>query len=83
MKLTYKTQGTCSSHIELEVEDGIIREVFFWGGCNGNLQGISRLVKGMKVDEVIEKLEGVRCGYRSTSCPDQLCKALREIQAAQ
>ena len=83
MKLTYKTQGTCSSHIELEVEDGIIREVFVWGGCNGNLQGISRLVRGMKVDEVIEKLEGVRCGYRSTSCPDQLCKALREIQADQ
>ncbi|MBE6280991.1 MAG: TIGR03905 family TSCPD domain-containing protein [Bacteroides sp.] len=80
MKLTYKTQGTCSSHIELEVEEGIIKEVFFWGGCNGNLQGISRLVKGMKVEDVINKLEGIRCGYRSTSCPDQLCKALREMQ---
>jgi len=78
-KLTYKTQGTCSSHIELEIEDGIVKEVFFWGGCNGNLQGISRLVKGMKIDDVISKLEGIRCGYRSTSCPDQLCKALREI----
>ena len=81
MKLTYKTQGTCSSHIELEVEDGIMKQVFFWGGCNGNLQGISRLVKGMKVEDVIARLEGIKCGNRWTSCPDQLCKALREIQA--
>ena len=81
MKLPYKTQGTCSSHIELEVEEGVIQQVFFWGGCNGNLQGISRLVKGMKVEEAIAKLEGIRCGNRVTSCPDQLCKALREIQA--
>ena len=81
MKLTYKTHGTCSSHIELEVEEGVIQQVFFWGGCNGNLQGISRLVKGMKVEEAIAKLEGIRCGNRVTSCPDQLCKALREIQA--
>ena len=80
MKLTYKTQGTCSSHIELEVEEGIIKEVFFWGGCNGNLQGISRLVKGMKVEDVINKLEGIRCGYRSTSCPDQLAQALKETK---
>lgn len=81
MKLTYKTRGTCSSHIELEVENGIIQQVFFWGGCNGNLQGISRLVKGMKVEDVIAKLEGIRCGNRVTSCPDQLCKALHEIQS--
>ena len=74
MKITYKTQGTCSSHIEVEVEDDVIQQVFFWGGCNGNLQGISRLVKG------IQKLEGVKCGNRSTSCPDQLCKALREMK---
>ena len=70
-----------SKYIEIEVEDGVIKEVFYWGGCNGNLQGISRLVKGMKVDDVIAKLEGVRCGNRATSCPDQLCKALREMQA--
>ena len=69
MKITYKTQGTCSSHIEVEVEDDVIQQVFFWGGCNGNLQGISRLVKGMKVEEVLQKLEGVKCGNRSTSCP--------------
>ena len=64
MKITYKTQGTCSSHIEVEVEDDVIQQVFFWGGCNGNLQGISRLVKGMKVEEgselfrqIIDKLK--------------------------
>lgn len=81
MELTFKTEGTCSTHIEVTVNDNIVEEVAFWGGCNGNLQGISRLVKGMKVDEVIEKLEGVRCGRRSTSCPDQLCKALRQIKS--
>ena len=75
----YRTKGTCSSNIELEVEDGIIKDIAFWGGCNGNLQGISRVVKGMPVAEVIKKLEGVRCGMRSTSCPDQLCKALHEM----
>ncbi len=75
----YRTKGTCSSNIELEVEDGIIKDIAFWGGCNGNLQGISRLVKGMPVEEVIKKLEGVRCGMRATSCPDQLCKALHEM----
>ena len=74
MEYVYKTQGTCSTNIELNVED-----VAFWGGCNGNLQGISRLVKGMKVEEVIKKLEGVRCGGRPTSCPDQLCRALHEM----
>ena len=71
MTYTYKTQGTCSSNIELDVEDGIVKEVAFWGGCNGNLQGLSRLVKGMPVDAVIARLEGIRCGRRSTSCPDQ------------
>ena len=81
-KLTYKTQGTCSSHIELEVENDVIVDALFWGGCNGNLQGIRALVKGMKIDDVIAKLEGTRCGNRSTSCPDQLCKALRQIKEA-
>ena len=79
MNFTYKTRGTCSSVIELEIEDDIIKGVYFWGGCNGNLQGLSRLVKGMKVDDVIARLEGIKCGTRSTSCPDQLCKALREF----
>lgn len=79
MKYTYKTQGTCSTHIELDVEGSVVKEVAFWGGCSGNLQGISRLVTGMPVPEVIEKLEGIRCGSRSTSCPDQLCCALHEM----
>ena len=76
MKITYTTQGTCSKLIEAEVEDGIVKEVTFYGGCNGNLQGISALVKGMKVEEVLERLEGIHCGARPTSCPDQLCKDL-------
>ena len=67
MPYTYKTQGTCSSNIERNVEDGIVKEVAFWGGCNGNLQGLSRLVKGMPVDAVIARLEGIRCGRRSTA----------------
>lgn len=79
MKYVYRSQGTCSTNIELDVENGILVEVAYWGGCNGNLQGISRLVTGMKVEDVIAKLEGVRCGRRSTSCPDQLCKALHEM----
>lgn len=81
MKVCYKTQGTCSSLIEVEVENGIVTDIHFTGGCNGNLQGISSLVKGMAVDEVIARLEGIRCGSRSTSCPDQLCKALRSLQS--
>jgi uncharacterized protein TIGR03905 len=80
MKFTYKTQGTCSSVIEIELEDDIIKNVFFWGGCNGNLQGISHLVQGMRVDDVLSRLEGIRCGHKLTSCPDQLCKALREMR---
>lgn len=79
MKYVYKTKGTCSTNIELDVENGIVKEIAFWGGCNGNLQGISRLVTGMPVSEVITRLEGVRCGTRSTSCPDQLCRALHEV----
>lgn len=79
MTYTYRTKGTCSTNIELEVEDGVIKDIAFWGGCSGNLQGISRLVIGMPVDTVISRLEGVRCGTRPTSCPDQLCKALHEM----
>lgn len=75
----YKTKGTCSTNIELDVEDGIVKKIAFWGGCNGNLQGISHLVKGMPVEAVITRLEGIRCGGRPTSCPDQLCKALHEM----
>jgi uncharacterized protein (TIGR03905 family) len=79
METVYKTEGTCSTHIELTVEDGVVRKVAFWGGCNGNLQGISHLVNGMKAEDVIARLEGIKCGAKSTSCPDQLCKALHSI----
>ncbi len=79
MKQTYRTSGTCSTAIELEVEKGIVKEVLFVGGCHGNLQGISSLVKGMKSEEVISRLEGIRCGGKLTSCPDQLSKALKEL----
>lgn len=70
----------CSSAIDLTVEDGIIKEISFTGGCHGNLQGISLLAKGMRVEHVVDRLEGIRCGSKQTSCPDQLVKALRKIQ---
>ena len=76
--MKFKTSGTCCSEINLEIEDDIIQSVEFKGGCNGNLQGIASLVTGMNKDEVIKKLEGVNCGMKSTSCPDQLAKALKE-----
>ena len=79
MKLTYKTNGVCSRSIDLEVEDGIVIDVKFNGGCNGNTQGISALVKGMKVEDVIEKLQGINCGFKNTSCPAQLAEALKTI----
>lgn len=79
MEYQYKTHGTCSTRIDLEVEDGILKDVAYEGGCNGNLQGICRLVKGMPVKDVIAKLEGIRCGMKTTSCPDQLCRALHEM----
>ena len=69
--MIYKTSGTCSSAINLEVEGDIIKSVSFTGGCNGNLQGISRLVEGMKVEDAISRLKGIRCGFKNTSCPDQ------------
>lgn len=81
MKYTYYTSGTCSRQIDFEIEDNIIKQVLFTGGCHGNLQGISRLVQGMSCDEAIAKLEGIRCGYKPTSCPDQLAKALKKALA--
>ena len=76
MTLKYKTKGTCSSMMEVTVEDGIVLDVKITGGCNGNLQGISKLVVGMPAQDVIDRLKGIRCGYRNTSCPDQLAIAL-------
>ena len=80
-KYSYRTQGTCAAQINLDIENGIINEVEFFGGCNGNLQGISRLVKGMPCDEAIARLEGRKCGFKPTSCPDQLAQALRAVLA--
>lgn len=76
--MNYKTQGVCCSEINFEIEENIIKSVSFKGGCSGNTTGISSLVAGMSVDEVINRLEGVHCGSRPTSCPDQLSKALKE-----
>ena len=80
--MIYKTSGTCSSAINLEVEGDIIKSVSFTGVCNGNLQGISRLVEGMKVEDAISRLKGIRCGFKNTSCPDQLARALESLEAA-
>ena len=76
--MVYKTHGTCSQLISFELENGKIHNVSFTGGCNGNLKGISALVEGMDAKEAIAKLEGIQCGFKNTSCPDQLSKALRE-----
>lgn len=79
--MRYKPQGVCSQQIDIEVKDGVIESVAFTGGCNGNLQGISSLVAGMKIEEAIKKLKGIKCGFKSTSCPDQLACALEKIAA--
>ena len=78
MHYEYETKGTCSRTIFFDVENGILHNVQFVGGCNGNLKGIGALVEGMKVEDVIDQVEGIRCGMKSTSCPDQLAKALKE-----
>jgi uncharacterized protein (TIGR03905 family) len=76
--MLYKTSGVCCSEINFEVEDNVVKNVIFTGGCSGNTSGISKLVVGMSIDEVITRLEGTTCGFKSTSCPDQLSKALKE-----
>ena len=79
--IVYQTSGTCSQQIDLDIEDeNRVRNVQFLGGCNGNLQGVARLVEGMKVEEVKERLGGIRCGYKNTSCPDQLVRALEQAE---
>lgn len=77
---SYKTRGVCSREINISVNDDIIDSVQYVGGCSGNTQGVAALVKGMSVDEAIERLSGIRCGFRSTSCPDQLAQALRQMR---
>ena len=80
-RITYKTEGTCSLFIDVEIdEQGILTDVNFIGGCNGNLQGICALVRGMRVDDIKKRLSGIRCGQKNTSCPDQLCKAIASLE---
>ena len=81
--MQYKTSGTCSTMIDFEVEGDIITSVAFTGGCNGNLKGISSLVKGMKVDDAIDRLKGIKCGFKNTSCPAQLANALKSYKDGQ
>lgn len=81
MEYVYKTHGTCSTEIHIELEDGIVKDVAYVNGCNGNTQGIASLVRGMRAEDVIRRLEGIRCGMKSTSCPDQLARALKEMLA--
>ena len=78
MTINYQPRGTCSRQMTIEVEDGVVKSFQVMGGCHGNLQGISRLVEGMKVEDVIARLDGIRCGSKPTSCPDQLARALKQ-----
>ena len=82
MQYTYKTKGVCSQLISFEVEDNKVSNVQFMGGCNGNLKGLGALVEGMDIDEVIARVEGIKCGMKSTSCPDQLAQALKQAKGA-
>ena len=81
MMYTYMTKGTCSTQVYVNIEDGILKDAEFVGGCNGNLKGICALVKGMPVEEVKSRLSGIKCGFKQTSCPDQLAKAIEEAMA--
>ncbi|MCH5189942.1 MAG: TIGR03905 family TSCPD domain-containing protein [Oscillospiraceae bacterium] len=78
MKYTYRTTGTCSREITFKLEDGIVKNISFQGGCNGNLKGVSSLAEGQNAEDVIKRLEGIKCGFKNTSCPDQLATALKE-----
>ena len=78
--ITYTTKGVCSRQIDIEIEDNVIKNVTFAGGCSGNTQGVAALIAGMEVDEAIRRLSGIRCGFKSTSCPDQLSVALSQYK---
>lgn len=82
-QITYNTHGTCSRQINLEVENNIVTNISFVGGCSGNTQGICALVVGMNVEDVIERLRGIKCGFKPTSCPDQLAQALEQYKKEQ
>lgn len=81
MRFSYKTKGVCSSEILLDINDDIIEGAEFFGGCNGNLKAIGQLVRGMNIDEVIDRVSGIKCGFKNTSCPAQLADALREYKS--
>ena len=81
-KLSYTTSGVCSKKIDIEVENGIVKRVDFTGGCSGKTQGVERLVEGMAIEEAVRRLSGIRCGFKATSCPDQLARALQSMQKA-
>lgn len=83
MHYQYQTEGTCSAMIEFDLDNNILHNVNFLGGCNGNLQGISKLVEGLPAEQVISRLQGIRCGWKDTSCPDQLTRALKQALARQ
>ena len=82
MTIEYRPRGVCSQKMTLELERGVIRSLRVEGGCNGNLQGLARLVERMEVEEVIRRLDGIKCGFKSTSCPDQLAQALKKTREA-
>ncbi|MBR6529602.1 MAG: TIGR03905 family TSCPD domain-containing protein [Firmicutes bacterium] len=81
MFYSYTPQKTCSHQIQFEIDNGIVKKVSFAGGCNGNLKGIAALVEGLPAEEVVERLSGITCGFKSTSCPDQLACAIKEAMA--
>lgn len=81
--MIYKPEGVCSQEIDIQIDGTKIKSVDFYGGCNGNAQGIGRLIAGMEIDEVISRLDGIKCGFRDTSCPDQLAKALKKIKSGE
>ena len=83
MKFTYKTNGVCSRSIDIEIEDNKVVDVSFMGGCNGNLKGIAALTKGMSIDDVITRLENIKCGFKNTSCPAQFAEALKGYKNGQ
>ena len=78
MTIKYNPKGVCAREFLIDVEDGVVRSVKITGGCNGNLQGISRLIEGMKAEDIITRIEGIRCGFKNTSCPDQIAQALKQ-----
>ncbi|MBQ8684003.1 MAG: TIGR03905 family TSCPD domain-containing protein [Clostridia bacterium] len=82
MAYTYRTKGTCARSITFDIVDGLVSNVKFEGGCNGNTQGIARLIEGMSAEEAVRRMEGIQCGFKGTSCPDQLAKAIKEALAA-